>query len=554
MSAPSPAPSTPSLTTAQAVVSMLEVNGIDTLFCLPGVQNDAFFDALYDRTNAIRPVHARHEQACAYMALGAAMATGRPSAYVVVPGPGLLNTTAALSTAYAVNAPVLALTGQIQQSMIGRNVGLLHELPDQIAIMRGLTKWADRITSPAAAPGLVNEAFRRLLSGRRRPVGLECALDTWARRAPVELIATPAQPDPCPVDEEAVERAARLLGGAARPMIVVGGGAMEAGEPLLRIAEMLDAPVMTGRMGQGVIDGRHRLSVTMPAGYRFWGEADVVLAVGTRLQPQQQTWGIDDGLKIIRIDIDGEELDRQRRPEIGIIGDALPTLTALADRLARHNTRRAGRAEAVAQTRGAAMKTVREHLAPQVAYLDAIRKALPEDGILVDELTQMGYAARLAWPTYRPRTFLSTGYQGTLGWGYATSLGAKVARPDAPVVSISGDGGFLFTAMEMATAAQHGIGAIAVVFSDGAYGNVRRIQQQSYNNRTIASDLRNPDFVKLGESFGIPSERVGSPEALGAAIARGVARGGPMLIDCPVGELPDPWTLVQVPRNRPRPA
>ena len=540
------------LTTAQAVVSMLEVNGIDTIYCLPGVQNDPFFDALYDRTNAIRPIHARHEQACAYMALGHAMATGGPSAYVVVPGPGFLNTTAALSTAYAVNAPVLALTGQIQQSMIGRNVGLLHELPDQLSIMRGLTKWADRIHAPAEAPGLINEAFRRLLSGRRRPVALECAMDTWARRAPVELIATPAQADSCPVDDEAVERAAKLLGAAERPMIVVGGGAQDAGEFVRLIAEMLDAPVMTGRMGQGVLDGRHKLSVTMPAGYRFWGESDVVLAVGTRLQPQQQNWGLDDSLKIIRIDVDSEELDRQRKPEIGIVGDAAATLKALANRLARHNAKRNGRAEAVAEIKAAASKRIRETLAPQVAYLDAIRKALPEDGILVDELTQMGYAARLAYPTYKPRTFLSPGYQGTLGWGYATSLGAKSAKPDTPVVSISGDGGFLFTAMEMATAAQHGIGVVAVVFSDGAYGNVRRIQQQSFNNRTIASDLRNPDFVKLAESFGLDAVRVKSPEALGAEISRGIAKGGPMLIDCPVGQLPDPWPLVQVPRIRPR--
>jgi acetolactate synthase-1/2/3 large subunit len=539
------------LTTAQAVVSMLEVNGIDTIFCLPGVQNDPFFDALYDRTNAIKPIHARHEQACAYMALGYAMATGSPSAYVVVPGPGFLNTAAALSTAYAANAPVLALTGQIQQAMIGRNLGLLHELPDQLAIMRGLTKWADRITSPAAAPALVNEAFRRLLSGRRRPVGLECAMDTWARKAPVELLSTPAKADPCPVDEDAVERAAKLLGTAQRPLIVVGGGAQEAGEDIARIAEMLDAPVMTGRMGQGVLDGRHRLSVTMPAGYLFWGEADVVLAVGTRLQPQQQNWGVDDRLKIIRVDIDGEELDRQRRPEIGIIGDAAATMKALAERLGKHTAKPNGRAEHVAEVKARANKAVRDKLAPQVAYLEAIRKALPEDGILVDELTQMGYVARLAWPTYKPRTFLSTGYQGTLGWGYATSLGVKVARPDTPVVSINGDGGFLFTAMEMATAAQHGIGVVAVVFSDGAYGNVRRIQQQSFNNRTIASDLRNPDFVKLAESFGLHAERVRSPEELSAAISRGIARGGPVLIDCPVGELPDPWPIVQVPRNRP---
>jgi acetolactate synthase-1/2/3 large subunit len=540
------------LSTAQAVVSMLELNGIDTLFCLPGVQNDSFFDALYDRTNAIRPIHARHEQACAYMALGYAMASGKPSAYVVVPGPGFLNTTAALSTAYAANAPVLALTGQIQQSMIGRNVGLLHELPDQLAIMRGLTKWADRINAPAEAPGLVNEAFRRLLSGRQRPVALECAMDTWGRKAPVVLPDEAAKADPCPVDEDAVERAAKLLGGAQRPMIVIGGGAQGAGEYVAAIAEMLDAPVMTGRMGQGVIDGRHKLSVTMPAGYRFWGEADVVLAVGTRLQPQQQNWGIDDQLKIIRIDIDGEEIDRQRKPEIGIIGDATATLRSLAGKLGRHNSKRNGRAEAVAETKAAATKKIRDTVGPQIAYLEAIRKALPEDGILVDELTQMGYVARLAYPTYKPRTFLSTGYQGTLGWGYATSLGAKVAKPGTPVVSISGDGDFLFTAMEMSTAAQNGIGVVAVVFSDGAYGNVKRIQQQAFNNRTIASDLHNPDFVKLAESFGVAAERVKSPEELGAAISRGIAKGGPILIDCPVGPLPDPWPLVQVPRIRPR--
>jgi acetolactate synthase-1/2/3 large subunit len=540
------------LSTAQAVVSMLELNGIDTIFCLPGVQNDSFFDALYDRTNAVRPIHARHEQACAYMALGYAMASGKPSAYVVVPGPGFLNTTAALSTAYAVNAPVLALTGQIQQAMIGRNVGLLHELPDQLSIMRGLTKWADRITSAAAAPGLINEAFRRLLSGRKRPVALECAMDTWGRKAPVELPTAAAKADLCPVDDDAVARAAKLLGSAQRPLIVVGGGAQGSGEHVLEIAEMLEAPVVTGRMGQGVIDGRHRLSVTSLAGYRFWSEADVVLAVGTRLQPQQMNWGMDDELKIIRIDIDSEELDRQRKPEIGIVGDATATLKALANRLAGHNAKRNGRADHVAETKAQATKKIRDTLGPQISYLEAMRAALPDDGILVDELTQMGYAARLAYPTYQSRTFLSPGYQGTLGWGYATSLGVKVARPDTPVLSISGDGGFLFTAMEMSTAAQNGIGVVSVVFSDGAYGNVKRIQQQAFNNRTIASDLHNPDFVKLGESFGIASERAKSPAELGAAISRGISRGGPTLIDCPVGALPDPWALVALPRARPR--
>jgi acetolactate synthase-1/2/3 large subunit len=328
---------------------------------------------------------------------------------------------------------------------------------------------------------------------------------------------------------------------------------MDAGPYVQQIAEMLEAPVMTGRMGQGVIDGRHRLSVTALAGYRFWGEADVVLAVGTRLSAQQQNWGMDDDLKIIRIDIDSQELDRQKRPEIGIVGDAAATLKSLANKLGRHAGKPNGRADKVAEVKAGATRTIRDTVAPQIVYLEAIRKALPDDGILVDELTQMGYVARLAFPTYRPRTFLSPGYQGTLGWGYATSLGVKVAKPNTPVLSINGDGGFLFTAMEMATAAQNGIGVVAVVFSDGAYGNVKRIQQLSYNNRTSASDLHNPNFVKLAESFGIASERVKSPDELGAAISRGFAKGGPMLIDCPVGQLPDPWKLVQVPRIRPRP-
>ncbi|MBR0800430.1 acetolactate synthase [Bradyrhizobium jicamae] len=541
-----------SLTTAQAVVSTLEINGIDTLFCLPGVQNDSFFDALYDRTNTIRPIHARHEQGCAYMALGYSMAKGTPAAYVVVPGPGILNTTAALCTAYAVNAPVLALTGQIQQSMIGRNIGLLHDLPDQLAILRGLTKWADRITTPAEAPGLVNEAFRRLLSGRPRPVALECAMDTWGRKAPVLLPTASAQPDPCPVDQDRLQEAAKLLGKAQRPMIVVGGGAQEAGEYVTHIAEMLEAPVLANRMGQGIVDGRHRLSVVMPAGHRFWGEADVVLAVGTRLQPQQQNWGLDDQLKVIRIDIDSQELDRQRNPEIGIIGDAKASLKLLAELLSKHVVKRGERAEEIAKTKAAAMKQVHDSLAPQISYLTAIRKVLPEDGILIDELTQMGYAARMTFPVYRPRTFISPGYQGTLGWGYATALGAKVAKPTSAVVSINGDGGFLFTAMELATAAKNEIGVVAIVFSDGAYGNVKRIQQLSFDNRTIASDLHNPDFVKLSESFGVTGMRANSPQELEAALSRALQSGKPTLIDCPVGELPNPWPMINMPRIRPQ--
>jgi hypothetical protein len=192
-------------------------------------------------------------------------------------------------------------------------------------------------------------------------------------------------------------------------------------------------------------------------------------------------------------------------------------------------------------------------IAPQIAFLEAIRAELPDDGIFVDEVTQMGFAARIALPVYRPRTFLSPGYQDNLGWGYATALGAAHARPDVPVVSINGDGGFMYTANELATAVRHKIPLTAVVFTDGAFGNVRRIQEEKFGNRMIASDLANPDFVKFGEAFGAAAERAKTPEELRLALRRGFARrDGPTLIEVPVGPFPSPWEFILMPKNRGR--
>ena len=175
----------------------------------------------------------------------------------------------------------------------------------------------------------------------------------------------------------------------------------------------------------------------------------------------------------------------------------------------------------------------------------AIRAELPEDGIFVDEVTQVGFAARLLLPVYKPRTFLSPGYQDNLGWGYATALGAQDARRDVPVLSINGDGGFMYTANELATAVRHRIPLVAIVFADGSFGNVRRIQEENYGNRLIASDLANPDFVKFAESFGAAGERVRTPEELREALRRGFARrDGPTLIEMPVGPMPSPWEFI----------
>lgn len=537
------------MNTAQALVEGLVANGLDTLYALPGVQNDPFFDALYHAQNRLRVIHTRHEQGSAYMALGAAMATGRPQGMAVVPGPGLLNAATALATAYSNNARVLAISGQIPLHSIGRMTGQLHEIVGQTDILRTLTKWNAMVKAPGEVAPLVEEAFRQLLSGRPRPVGLEVPMDAWQHVAAVHPQGAAVPPPPPPVDEDAAEEAARLLGQAERPLLVVGGGALDAGAAVLAIAEALTAPVMSFRMGRGVI-GTHALDVRLPVGHRLWAEADVVLLAGTRGQNPLGAWGTT-GLKVIRVDIDAEEMTRFGRPDIALHGDAAPILASIAARIGRHNRARPGRAEAIAAAKAEVMGRVEARLAPQLGFLRVIREELPEDGIFVDELTQIGYVSRIWMPVPAPRRFLSTGLQGTLGWGFATALGARAACPDRPVLSVSGDGGFMFTVQEMATAVQHGIAVVAVVFNDGAYGNVRTFQRQNFGGRLIASELRNPDFVKLAESFGAQGLRATTPEALRAALRRGFATTeGPTLIEVPVGELPSPWEFIMLPRVR----
>jgi acetolactate synthase-1/2/3 large subunit len=532
------------MTTADAVIATLIGHGLDTIYALPGVQNDLLFEALFGAADRLRTVHTRHEQGAAYMALGAALATGKPQAYAVVPGPGLLNSAAALLTAYSMNAPVLGLIGQIPDADIGRGLGHLHEIRDQAGIIKRLVDHTALIRKPEQASRATALALRAMASGRPGPAVLECAIDVWGKSGPVTL--QPPLPVPATkIDAGTIRKAAKLLGGAKRPLIVCGGGAQDCSAEITALSAMLQAPVLGYRRGRGLLDSRDPLSVTLPLGRDLWGEADVVLAVGTRLLIQLRQWGIDRKLKIVRIDADADEHARLHKPAVALTGDAKPILQSLLEELPAHNAKRPSRRDEM-QERQAAWRKRLEKIAPQIAFLDAIRAELPEDGILVDEVTQIGFAARLAFPVYKPRTFLSPGYQDNLGWGFATALGAQHARPDVPVVAISGDGGFLFTANEMATAMRHRIPLTTIVFNDGAFGNVRRIQQERFGNRLIGSDLANPDFVAFANSFGAAAERATSPDALRQALRRAFARrDGPTLIEVPVGALPSPWEFIQ---------
>ncbi len=531
------------MTTARAVVRSLVANGVDTVFALPGVQLDALFNALHDERDRVRVVHTRHEQAAAYMALGYAQAGARVGACAVVPGPGILNATAALATAYGACAPVLALTGQLPSHAIGQGHGLLHEIPDQLSILRGLTRWAGRIDHPTQAAARMRTAFHELRSGVPRPVAVESPMDVLALEADIGGIEATPGPEPVAPDAGAIEEAAKLLAAAGHPVVVVGGGALHAGDALREVAERLQAPVISHRMGRGILDDRHPLSVTQPAGARLWKRADAVLAAGTRLEHYRTAWGAA-GLATVRIDADPAQMHRLGRPAVPIVADARLALEALADALGQFDGKRASRTDEIEGIRAAAHRGMRATAGAQIELLDALRAALPEDGIFVEEMTQMGYVAQSAFPVHAPRTYLSSGYQGTLGAGFPTALGAQVACPDRAVLSINGDGGFMFNVQELSTAVQQGLGVVAVVFEDGAYGNVRRMQEDLYGGRIIASELRNPDFVALAESFGAAAVRADTPDALRDAVAAAWGRDGPTVVVVRVGRFPDPFPSV----------
>jgi acetolactate synthase-1/2/3 large subunit len=535
---------------AEAMVEGLIVNGIGTIFALPGVQNDPFFDALFHARDRLRVIHPRHEQAAGYMALGAAMATGRPQAMSVVPGPGLLNAAAALATAYSCNAPVLSVVGQIPLHAIGRRRGELHETVGQSEILGTLCGWSGMARAAAEVPALVEAAFRSMLSGRPRPAAIEVPMDVWRASAPLPPQRAAAPLPPLAVDGEAVERAAALLDAAERPLLLVGGGALDAAAEVRAIAEALDAPVLSFRMGRGVMDARHPLELRPPAGHRLWAAADAVLAVGTRGATALGGWGTA-GLPVVRVDADAEEIGRFGAPTQALHGDARAILPALRQALAGSRRERPGWRAAIAAAKAETGARIVERLGPQASILQAIRDALPEDGVLVTDLTQIGYAAGLLFPVYGPRRFLSPGHQGTLGWGFGAALGAKAALPDRPVLAIAGDGGFLFQVQELATAVQHRIPLVTVVFNDNAFGNVRLLQDRQFGGRRIASDLVNPDFVRLAECFGAQGLRAETPAGLRAAIERGFATGDrPTLIEMPLSALPSPWEFILLPKAR----
>jgi acetolactate synthase-1/2/3 large subunit len=393
-------------------------------------------------------------------------------------------------------------------------------------------------------------AFQAMHAGRPGPAAIEMPWDIFTQTAELASpLVLPPSPTP-PLDTDRVQEAARLIAASRAPMIFVGSGAVRAGDEILRLAERLPAPVVAFRSGRGIVSNAHELGLTIAEAYALWQDTDMVIGIGTRLEVPRWRWPNGPaGQKTVRIDIDPAEMPRSS-PDVGIVADAREATLALIVALERVNSPARDRLPAVRRARETTAQQIRD-IQPQVSYLEALRHALPAEAIVTDELSQVGFASWYAFPVYQPRTFITSGYQGNLGAGFPTALGAKVAFPSRPVVAICGDGGFMFGVQELATAAQYGINVIVLLFNNNAYANVLRDQMLGFGGRVTGAILKNPDFIQLARAFDIRAERVGTPDHLSGALKRAMGSDHPWLIEIVVETNAEtsPWRFIQPSRS-----
>ena len=526
------------MTGGEALVKQLVREGVRVVFGLPGVQIYGTLAALRDEPG-VRLITTRHEQATSYMADGYARAGGDIGTALVVPGPGLLNAAAGLSTAYAASSPVLMISGQVPRAQLGRDVGALHEVNDQLDAIAPITKWRRRVLQVADVPAAVHQAVWHLKTGRPRPVELELPWDTMEEEGDAELldpvrVARPAAPD------ADLDRAAELLLAAERPLIYAGGGVNLGGaqEALLAVAEYLQAGVATSAEGKGAASDHHDLAL----GAALWPKsplkahleaADVILVVGSRFNlagPKAEQ-------QVIQLDVDADEIGRNHRKTLGLVGDARATLERLLERLRAGAPPRPSRKAEHQALRAATTATMT--LEPNASILRSLRAGTPEHAIVVAGMTQIGYYTRPFWPVYEPRTYLTSSYSGNLGFEYPTALGAKVACPRRPVVALAGDGGFMYNVQELATAVLHKIAVVVVVFNDNAFGNVSRDLDEAWGG-TFGAALANPDFMKLADAFGVAGLRAEAPTEVGRLVREAIDLDRPVLVEVPVGRMARP--------------
>jgi acetolactate synthase-1/2/3 large subunit len=530
------------------VVDALRAEGVRHVFGIPGVHNLAIYDALLRQSN-IRHVLARHEAGAAFMADGYARASGAPGVVVVTTGPGATNALTPLVESYAGSIPVLVVMSDVASDLVGRDVGALHEVPNQIECFKPVTRWAEAVTEAAAIPTTVHGAFDLVRTGRPGPIAISIPNDFLTARfdAPLRSGGHGRRP-PCHVDE--IREAAQRLGRASKPLLISGGGIIAAGAEaeLAGLARRLGAPVITTVMGRGAISERDPLwHGVLPNGRATDAvirAADVILAVGCRFA-HRSTQGLllnlafSSSQTLIHLDLDPTVLGRLFKPQLPIVGDAKDGLGRMLQNLGPGQPRDIWDHRWRDGLRGAA----NSRYTPATARLiETLRAALPDDAIVVNDQTAINYWMEWRFPVLLPRTFLYPVGSATLGYGVPAAIGAKIARPDRPVICVVGDGGFMYSVNELATAVKYRLPVVFLVMNDDRYGAIKWLQQMLFEGRWGEADLANPDFPALARAFGARGERVAGVESLGSAIETALAAEGPTVLELRM-MIDPPWEL-----------
>ena len=529
-------------TGAQLIVELLEREGVEVAFGLPGVHNLALWEAV--RASRIRLVGVRHEQAAGYAADGYARATGRLGVALVTTGPGAANTLGAVGEAWASRSPILVIATDIPAALRRPDTyrGILHETTDQAAMFAPVTKGTFVVTTADDLPRVAADAIRAPSLAPTRPAYLQVPTDLLG----AEVGAT--QRDP-PADAPALEpvgAAAELIAVAERPLIWAGSGAVDAGGPLAALAERLSAPVVTTYGAAGVLPPSHPSAVGMPPHVepvgRLWDEADLVISVGSDLDGvQTQNFAMPQPPRMVAVNIDPADATKNYRADAvlgGLAADRLAELTAAIPERdgaeALKAMRRSVRADACGALDSRALR-----------FLDAIRFAIPDDGIVVADMCIPGYwLAGFHTPSAPRRLQIPLGW-GTLGYAFPAALGASLAG-GGPVVAVAGDGGFLYSPGELATVAQERLPLTLVIVDDGGYGMLRYDQDVSGTDR-YGVDLVTPDFAALVRSFGLRAQVVdGLDDEFGEALANHVEDPEPSVL---IANTPEP--LVPPPNTSP---
>lgn len=543
------------LTGARLLVGTLKANGVDTVFGVPGIHNLAIYDALVDEP-AIRVITTRDERGAAHMADGHARATGRPGVCLTVPGPGVTNALTAIGEAYADSSPVLLLASQLPSSTVEKDREDFHQLRNVEAVLASVTQWGIRPARAEEIGRAVDEAFRRFEAGRPRPCYVDVPMDLLTAKVDTSVLADRAGRTTCPssvLPLADVHRAVEALMGASRPLLLVGGGAWKAAAPLRELVELLSIPAIMTNSGKGIVPEDHPLSLgdgwmVHQLGREALEQADSILAIGVRFGPLTTSWWTRQiSGRVIHVDIDPTEIGKHTPASIGIVGDAKQVAeTFVVQFRERHiGTRRPWLdVVAVRERRRTAIRT----RAPEaVATLEGLRRVLPDESLLFNDINGIACWGAGAFICRRPRTFHYPIGFGCLGFALPAAIGAKLARPAVPVVALCGDGGFLFSGHELATAVRDRVSVVVVVFNDNAYGTIKADQGYRYPGRSFGSDLRSPDFVLYAEAFGARGCRVDSVDKVPGLVAAALDRDQnvPTLIEAPCPQVLPPWIEVE---------